>query len=104
MRVALSHKFVLRSLLVAAAAVAFPRAVAAAGVAVAPWADAFVALGVGGVLGFFLSRALGRQFEHLRGVTDRIRALGWANAMNSRQALDASLRSMLGDARSGRLT
>ena len=36
--------------------------------------------------------------------TDRIRALGWANAMNSRQALEASLRSMLGDARSGRLT
>ena len=36
--------------------------------------------------------------------TDRIRALGWANAMSSRQALEASLRSMLDDARSGRLT
>jgi UDP-glucose 4-epimerase len=36
--------------------------------------------------------------------TDRIRALGWANEMSSRQALDASMRAMLVDARSGRLT
>ncbi|HUZ09852.1 MAG TPA: NAD-dependent epimerase/dehydratase family protein [Acidimicrobiales bacterium] len=36
--------------------------------------------------------------------TDRIRALGWSNAMSSRQALEASLRSMVVDARSGRLT
>jgi UDP-glucose 4-epimerase len=36
--------------------------------------------------------------------TDRIRRLGWSNAMTSRQALEASLRSMLVDARSGRLT
>ena len=74
MRLALSHKFVLRSLLVAAAAIAFPHAVAASGAVVAPWATAFVALGVGGVLGFFLSRELGRQFARLRGVTDRIQA------------------------------
>ena len=74
MRLALSHKFVLRSLLVAAAALAFPHVVAASGLVVAPWATAFVALGVGGMLGFFLSRELGRQFERLRSVTDRIRA------------------------------
>jgi len=36
--------------------------------------------------------------------TDRIRALGWSNALSSRQALEASLRQMLDDARSGRLT
>jgi UDP-glucose 4-epimerase len=36
--------------------------------------------------------------------TDRIRALGWSNAMSSRQALDVSMRSMLVDAKSGRLT
>jgi UDP-glucose 4-epimerase len=36
--------------------------------------------------------------------TDRIRALGWANRMSSRQALEASLRSMLVDAQTGRLT
>jgi methyl-accepting chemotaxis protein len=73
-RVALSHKFVLRSLLVAAAVVAFPHVVAASGLAVAPWATAFVALGCGGVLGFYLSRELGRKFERLRAVTERIRS------------------------------
>jgi UDP-glucose 4-epimerase len=36
--------------------------------------------------------------------TQRIRALGWSNAMSSRQALAASMTSMLADARSGRLT
>jgi UDP-glucose 4-epimerase len=36
--------------------------------------------------------------------TDRIRALGWSNTMSSRQALAASMSSMLADARSGRLT
>jgi UDP-glucose 4-epimerase len=36
--------------------------------------------------------------------TDRIRSLGWANRMSSRQALEASLRSMLVDAQTGRLT
>jgi len=38
----------------------------------------------------------------VRIATDRIRALGWANAMTSRQALEASLRAMLPDARAGR--
>ena len=74
MRVSLSHKFVLRSLLVAAAVVAFPHLVALSGLAVAPWATAFVALGGGGVLGFFLSREFGRKFNALRAVTDRIHA------------------------------
>jgi UDP-glucose 4-epimerase len=36
--------------------------------------------------------------------TDRIRSLGWANRMSSREALEVSMRSMLADARSGRLT
>ncbi len=36
--------------------------------------------------------------------TDRIRSLGWANAMTSREALASSMRSMLVDAKSGRLT
>jgi UDP-glucose 4-epimerase len=36
--------------------------------------------------------------------TDRIRALGWANQMSSRQALEASMRSMVVDAQAGRLT
>jgi UDP-glucose 4-epimerase len=35
--------------------------------------------------------------------TRRIRALGWANEMRAREALDSSMRSMLEDARAGRL-
>jgi methyl-accepting chemotaxis protein len=73
-RVSLSHKLVVRSLLVAGAVVAFPHLVEGAGLAVAPWAAPFVALGVGGALGYFLSRELARKFDALRGVTERIRA------------------------------
>jgi len=73
-RVALSHKLVLRSLAVAAAVVVFPHAVEGAGLAVAPWVTVFVALGVGGSLGAVLSRHFQRKFESLRGVTERIRA------------------------------
>jgi UDP-glucose 4-epimerase len=40
----------------------------------------------------------------VRIATDRIRALGWSNALSSRDALAASMRSMLDDARAGRLT
>ena len=36
--------------------------------------------------------------------TSRIRRLGWTNSMSSRQALRASLESMLEDIRSGQLT
>jgi UDP-glucose 4-epimerase len=39
----------------------------------------------------------------VRIATDRIRALGWANRFSSRDALQASIRSMLADARAGRL-
>jgi methyl-accepting chemotaxis protein len=73
-RVALSHKFVVRSLVVAAAVVAFPHGVVAAGLEVAPWVNVFVALGVGGALGVVLSRDFGRKFESLREATERIRA------------------------------
>jgi methyl-accepting chemotaxis protein len=72
-RVPLSSKLVVRSLLVAAAVVSFPHLVAAAGLTVAPWVAPFVALGVGGGLGFVLSRDMGRRFEAVREVTDRIR-------------------------------
>jgi UDP-glucose 4-epimerase len=39
----------------------------------------------------------------VRIATDRIRALGWSNSMMAREALESSMRSMLGDARAGRL-
>ena len=39
----------------------------------------------------------------VRIATDRIRALGWENRYSSREALRASMLSMLEDARAGRL-
>lgn len=72
MRIALSQKFVLGSLVVAGVAAAFPLVVSHAGIAVAPWVTPFVALGAGGVLGFFLSRTLARSFAALRDATERI--------------------------------
>jgi methyl-accepting chemotaxis protein len=69
----LSSKLVVRSLLVAAAVVSFPHLVAGAGLTVASWVAPFVALGVGGGLGFFLSRELGHRFTAVRDVTERIR-------------------------------
>jgi methyl-accepting chemotaxis protein len=72
-RVPLSYKLVLQSLLVAAVVVSFPHLLAAAGLTAAFWVAPFVALGVGGGLGFFLSRELGRRFAAVRNVTDQIR-------------------------------
>ncbi len=72
MRVALSHKLVLRSLGVAGVVLAFPWMVERTDIAIAPWATAFVALGVGGLLGFFMSREIGHKFQLLRAATERI--------------------------------
>ena len=72
MRVALTHKFVLGALFVSAAVTGLPGALHGAGVDVAPWAPPFVALGVGGALGFFLSRTLARSFAHLGQATEAI--------------------------------
>jgi len=72
-RLALTHKFVLGSLVVAGAAIALPALVRAMGVDFPDWGSLFVALGAGGCIGFFLSRILGGKFATLRGVTERIR-------------------------------
>lgn len=69
---ALSQKFALGSLVVAGAAVGFPHAAAALGIPFETWAVPFVALGVGGGLGFVLSRSLARSFTSLRDATLRI--------------------------------
>lgn len=69
---ALSQKFALGSLVVAGAAVGFPLAAEATGVPVEHWVVPFVALGVGGALGFVLSRSLARSFSTLRNATERI--------------------------------
>jgi methyl-accepting chemotaxis protein len=74
-RLSLSHKFVVGSLVVAGAAVSFPALVTAAGFAVSPWVSPFVALGAGGGLGFFLSRQISRNYQSLLAATESIRGV-----------------------------
>jgi len=71
-RLSLTYKFVLGSTCLAAAAIGFPVLLRGAGVPVAPWVSFFVALGVGGGVGFFLSRELAGSFQSLRDATERI--------------------------------
>ena len=73
MRIALTHKFVIGSIVVSAAAVYFPNLVAATGLRVMPWVTPFAALGAGAVIGFFLTRELGPQFRSLQKAAERIR-------------------------------
>ncbi len=73
MQVALTHKFVVGSIVVSAAVVCFPSLVAALGLSVSPWVAPFAALGVGAAIGFFLTRELGPQIRGLQQVAERIR-------------------------------
>ena len=73
MRITLTTKFVLGSLIVAGATFALPEIIRNAGVGFSTWGSFFVALGVGGGIGFFLSQVLGHKFENLRRATERIR-------------------------------
>jgi len=72
-RVALTHKFVIGSIVVSAAVVGFPSLLAVTGLGVAPWVAPFAALGVGAAIGFLLTRELGPQFRGLQENADRIR-------------------------------
>ncbi len=74
MRLSLTGKFVLGSFVVAGATSVLPILVRSLGIDF--WSGGvrfFVALGVGGVIGFFLSRMFGAKFAALRSATDRIR-------------------------------
>jgi methyl-accepting chemotaxis protein len=71
-RVSLTHKFVVGSLAVGTAVVAFPLLLERSGIAVAAWVAPFVALGVGAAIGFFLSRDMARTFQGLRCATEQI--------------------------------
>jgi methyl-accepting chemotaxis protein len=71
-RVSLTHKFVVGSLVVGSAVVLFPELLGWSGIAVAPWVSPFVALGAGGALGFYLSRDLAHAFQGLRSATEQI--------------------------------
>jgi methyl-accepting chemotaxis protein len=61
------------SLVVAGATFGLPVIIRSQGVSFSTWGALFVALGVGGAMGFFLSRMLGRNFETLREITTKIR-------------------------------
>jgi methyl-accepting chemotaxis protein len=71
-RVALTHKFVIGSVAIGAAAAGLPDLLAAAGLRVTPWASPFLALGMGAAIGVYLSRALNRQFRGLQRATAQI--------------------------------
>jgi methyl-accepting chemotaxis protein len=71
-RIAITHKFVIGSCAVGAAVAAYPSLLAAAGLRAGPWVSPFVALGMGAAIGFYLSRALNRQFQSLQRVTEQI--------------------------------
>jgi methyl-accepting chemotaxis protein len=72
-RITLPTKFILGSLAVAGATFALPQIIRGLGISFPTWGSLFVALGVGGVIGFFLARVLGRNFERLAWVNERIR-------------------------------
>lgn len=73
MHVSLTAKFVIGSFVVAGATALMPDLAQRFGIAFSTWGTLFVALGVGGIIGFFLSRMFGAKFEALRQATDRIR-------------------------------
>lgn len=104
MRIALTHKFVLGSLLVAASGAVLPWGIRSFGLDFPEWGSVFIALGVGGGLGFALSRSLGQKFETLRDATDRIRggdltvelpAAGTSVLSDETDELSQSVRDML---------
>jgi methyl-accepting chemotaxis protein len=67
---------------VGAAVVVLPSLLRRSGVDVAPWVSLFVALGAGGVIGFFLSRDLARKFQSLGRVTENISSGNLAVLLN----------------------
>jgi methyl-accepting chemotaxis protein len=72
-RFSLTVKFVVCSLVVAGSTSLVPVLARSMGIEFWGGGSLFVALGVGGGLGFFLSRVLGVKFEELRNATERIR-------------------------------
>ena len=73
MHLSLTAKFVIGSFVVAGATSLMPDLAQRLGIAFSTWGTLFVALGVGGIIGFFLSRMFGVKFQALRQATDRIR-------------------------------
>jgi methyl-accepting chemotaxis protein len=72
-RLSLTARFVIGSLVVAAATSILPDLARRFGIEFSTWGSLFVALGVGGGIGFSVSRMLGGKFKEIREATDRIR-------------------------------
>lgn len=68
----MTHKFVLGAVIVGGAVAVLPDLLQRNGIYVAPWVSLFVALGLGAVIGFYLSREFTRKFQNLRRATDNI--------------------------------
>lgn len=73
MRLSLTGKFVIGALVVAGATSVLPVLARSLGIDFWSGGRFFVALGVGGGIGFFLSRTFGAKFDALREATERIR-------------------------------
>lgn len=73
MRLSLTARFVIGSLVVAAATSLMPDLARRLGIEFSTWGTLFVALGVGGGIGFSVSRMLSGKFDALRAATDHIR-------------------------------
>jgi methyl-accepting chemotaxis protein len=72
-RLSLTARFVIGSLVVAASTSLLPDLARSLGIGFSAWGTFFVALGMGGGIGFSLSRMLGMKFQELRTATERIR-------------------------------
>jgi methyl-accepting chemotaxis protein len=72
-RLSLTARFVIGSLVVAASTSLLPDLARSLGIGFSAWGTFFVALGMGGGIGFSLSRMLGTKFQELRTATERIR-------------------------------
>ncbi len=72
-RLSLTARFVIGSLVVAASTSLLPDLARSLGIEFSAWGTFFVALGMGGGIGFSLSRMLRMKFQELRTATERIR-------------------------------
>ncbi len=101
-RLSLTARFVIGSLVVAGATSLLPDLARRFGIGFSAWGTLFVALGVGGGIGFFLSRMLGVKFDELRLATERIREgdlrpeIGKRSESGFRDEVDDLAESLLG--------
>ncbi len=72
MRLSLSHKFAIGSLLVAGVALLVPALIEGLGLPMAGWVQPFVAMGAGGVLAWWISERIGKGYQPVLALSERI--------------------------------